>query len=445
MCSIESVRRIFRVHLCSTLIASTCLLHPVAAQERGVPPKSAVGQSEADKELEAAIGKLTQDLDADRKAVRDEAEARLIAYGPSILDRLPALSADASDEMRMRFDRVRESLEKLEVKTLGSASLVTLKGKLTGKDALAQISQMTGNPISTENAPNLDTLVTTDFEEAPFWESVDDILDQLQLTVARVDGEQMLLQPRAKQAPIRSATAGYSGPYRLEPMEVHKNLRLHEPESSNMEVHLMFSWEPRLMPVYVKFLTESMKVQCDDGSTLQPKIGELENEFVPAGGSQLELEMAFALPDRAPKKILRWSGDIFVAVPGKLAKLEFSDLMKANNQKATIGSLAVVLEKARKNRDIYEILVGVSLKGSEGSSESFRGWSNLNDAYLIDSNNQRIEHVGWSTTRMNDNEVGLSYLFDVEKGLDGCKFIYRAPASIVEQTHQFILEDIPLP
>jgi len=53
--------------------------------------------------------------------------------------------------------------------------------------------------------------------------------------------------------------------------------------------------------------------------------------------------------------------------------------------------------------------------------------------------------VGWSTTRMNDKEIGLSYLFDIEKGLEGCKFMYRAPGSVVDQTAEFALEDVPLP
>ena len=46
---------------------------------------------------------------------------------------------------------------------------------------------------------------------------------------------------------------------------------------------------------------------------------------------------------------------------------------------------------------------------------------------------------------MTDSEIGLSYLFDIDQGLDGCKFIFRAPATLVEQTIEFALEDVPLP
>jgi hypothetical protein len=36
-------------------------------------------------------------------------------------------------------------------------------------------------------------------------------------------------------------------------------------------------------------------------------------------------------------------------------------------------------------------------------------------------------------------------LFDIEKGLEGCKLIVRAPSSVIDQTFDFSLEDVPLP
>ena len=112
---------------------------------------------------------------------------------------------------------------------------------------------------------------------------------------------------------------------------------------------------------------------------------------------------------------------------------------------ASVGKLQVVLEKARKNRDIYEVLVGISLNAPGQSAEAFRGLTNTQEAFLMDKDNKRVENVGWSTTRMNDKEIGLSYLFDVEKGLDGYKFMIRAPGNVVDQTVEFALEDVLLP
>jgi len=178
---------------------------------------------------------------------------------------------------------------------------------------------------------------------------------------------------------------------------------------------------------------------------LERKANGQETDFVPTGGSQLQVDLQFELPTREAEKILRWSGKVFVTIPGKPATFEFGDLMSTSNKKATIGKATVTLEKARKNRDIYEVLVGVALESDGDSSGSFQGWSNMHEAYLLDKNNKRVEHIGWSTTRMGGKEMGFSYLFDNEAGLEGCKFMYRAPGSIVEQSVEFDLEDVPLP
>jgi hypothetical protein len=46
---------------------------------------------------------------------------------------------------------------------------------------------------------------------------------------------------------------------------------------------------------------------------------------------------------------------------------------------------------------------------------------------------------------MTESEIGLSYLFDIDGGLDDCTFVYRAPANLIDQTLEFVLEDVPLP
>jgi len=427
------------------IFAQTVKDGPPPNQSQATGQEQVAPAAEDSKSLAAIAVKLSEELDSDRLSVRDAAEAKLLSIGPEVIEYLPAVNSNSSDEWRMRIDRLRSSLEQLEIQRLTKPALVTLLGTMTGRDALTKIAVQTGNAIGLSEVPNLDRSVVTDFDETPYWEALDEVLDQLELTVASVDEESMRLMPRASHAPLRSATAGYSGVIRVEPLIVQKILQLHDPGKSTAQIQTLLAWEPRLAPVFVRFPMESMKLTCDDGQVLEPKQMNSETEFVPAGGSQLQVNLDFSLPSREAKKIFRWSGDVFVSIPGKMAKLEFTDLMNANKQKATVGNLTVVLEKARKNRDIYEVLVGVTLKGDGNSAESFRGWSNTNEAYLLNAANERIEHVGWSTTRMTDNEIGLSYLFDVEKGLDGCKFLYRAPATLVEQTVHFILEDVPLP
>jgi len=395
--------------------------------------------------LETKVAKLSVDLDSAKQATRNSAEAELIALGTSVIEFLPPIGTDASAEWKMRMERLRDSLEGLEMQEFTLPSTVTLSGSMSGRTALTKIAEQTGNTIQLGDAPNLNRDVVTDFDETPFWEAFDEVVDQLDLTVNGGDGETFQLIPRAVNAPLRIAAAGYSGVFRLEPLTVQKTYQLQDPARSTLQIQVLLSWEPRLVPVFVKFPLEALELICDDGQVLQSKMNAQETEFVPAGGSQLQVALNFILPERRAKKIIRWNGKVFVSIPGRPATLEFDELMTEGKKTASVGNLKVVFEKARKNRDIYEVLVGLSLNSPGQSAEAFRGWTNTHEAFLMDPQNKRIEHVGWSTTRMNDNEIGLSYLFDIEKGLEGCKLMVRAPGTVVEQTVEFALEDVPLP
>ncbi len=415
------------------------------AENRTVGPKR-IQKPKVDRDvLEKKVAKLSSDLDSPKQAIRDQAEAELVALGPAVIEFLPPIGADASAEWKMRIDRLRDTLEKLEMQEFTMPSTVTMSGSMTGRQALTKIAEETGNTINLGDAPNLDREVVTDFDATPFWEAFDEVVDQLELTVSGGDGENIQLVPRAANAPLRIAAAGYSGVFRMEPLTIQKTYQLQDPAQSTLQIQVLLSWEPRLAPVFVKFPMEAMELICDDGQVLQSKMNAPETEFVPAGGSQLQVALNFVLPERKAKKILRWNGKVFVSIPGKPATLEFDELMKEGKKTATVGNLKVVLEKARKNRDIYEVLVGISLNSTDQTAEAFRGWTNTHEAFLMNKDHKRLEHVGWSTTRMNDKEIGLSYLFDVEKGLEGCKFMYRAPGSVVDQTAEFALEDVPLP
>ena len=399
--------------------------------------------------LAQSVRDISGRLDDVKKSVRDTAEQELLSLGPNAMEFLPPVNDKESDEWRMRVDRLRAAFSQLEFEQITKPSSVTLSGKMSCREALTELAKQTGNKIELGELGNLDEDVDTKFEGTPFWEAFDEILDQVDLTVPGGDGSSLVLTPRRVEAPLRIVKAGYCGVFRVEPLTIQKYLPLHDPVNGYIQIQLLLSWEPRLNPVFVQFPMESMKLICDDGQILKKKSEGQETDFVPTGGAQMLVDLNFELPTRAATKISRWTGKVLVATPGIPATLEFSDLMNASkdneSKSASVGNLTVILEKARKNRDIYEVLLGVRLKGTEKSAESFRGWSNSNEAYLLDKTGKRIEHVGWSTTRMTESEIGLSYLFDIESGLDDCKFVYRAPANLIDQSLEIVLEDVPLP
>lgn len=424
---------------CAVLIAASVQI--VASQE---PPEVKTSVPPA----EEAVSKLFRSLDSNRTSEREDAEKELLKLGPAILDKLPPVRDSDSSEALLRNERIRETLEAQEQAAILLPTRIQLTGSMPGSEALRKISELSGNTIPLEETPGLDLTIDARFAETTFWEAFDEVLDQLNLTVMPGDGESIRLIPQQEDAPLRIQMAAYSGAFRLEPIQVIQSSNLQSPDRSTLTLDFLFAWEPRLNPSLITFPTEKIQLICDNGEILRPRTQE-PITFIPVGGSQLQISLDFPMPSKQAKKIDRFEGAFQAAVPGRMAGVSFSDLANKRSAKLSNGSLNVTLEQARKNRDVYELLVSVQHEGGgasvSGKPVSSQAWSTLQDVFLLDSQDQRIENVGWSTTRMTDKEMGMSFLFELEKGLEGCKFVFRAPGSLHVQEVDFALVDIPLP
>lgn len=392
--------------------------------------------------LRAHVGELAKLLDADREADREKAEKDLMALSSLAIPFLPASSADDSDEFRNRIERIRDTLLERDKAMLSKPSRVNIRGKMTGKQALESLSQQTGNALQVKNVSGLDAEIDIDLEDMLFWEALDEILDSLALSIPPSDGDELRLVPRTEFMPQRFVMASYAGSFRLEPIAVTKEQRQYEPELNATSIELLLAWEPRLNPVFVRYELEGLELKCDNGEILRPKKDQ-GTDFTPSG-SQLISILNFDRPSRSAKEIVEWRGRLMCVVPGKPVALSFKDLDTIRNETSSNGDLEVTLERSRKNRDVYEILVGVSLRGQQ-ASDSMQGWTSMVDAYLEDEQGNRVQHAGWSTTRITDQDVGLAFLFEVDESLAGYRFVFIAPQSIMQQTVEYSLGGIALP
>ncbi len=110
-----------------------------------------------------------------------------------------------------------------------------------------------------------------------------------------------------------------------------------------------------------------------------------------------------------------------------------------------MGNLTVNIERVRKNGSIHEVITLIQLNNANQTMESFRSWLMENEAYLLDDEDQRIENVGWNTDRVSGNQVGITYRFDMSKGLEKYRFVYDAPGAVSEKEFEFELPEIELP
>lgn len=407
------------------------------------PPQSGTTPTAADREsLRQKVEALAAQLDADKTDERDEAEKKLIELGLDALGYLPPVPEDASSEWLIRIERIRETLLSKNQLGFGEPSRITMAGEMSGREALTQLATLSGNPVPLPRLPELEKPITVAFDETPYWQAFDEILDQLELSIEPEDGGTLQLTPRSPEMPQRSARANYTGGFRLEPIAISKSSDLYETPTHTATITMSLAWEPRWVPVAVRLQLQDLEVVCDNGERLSP-IEDEPLEFSPSG-SQMVFSVDIAKPSRAAKEIAAWKGTMEILIPGKPVAMEFSELDQAANKKISMGDLTVVLVKARKNRDLHEILVDVSIK-NEVNSETPWGWIALTDGYLVDKEGKRIEHAGWSTTQVNARNIGLSYLFELENDLSEYRLVYRSPQSVEPRTIPYLLENIPLP
>ncbi len=392
--------------------------------------------------LRGWVGELAKSLDADREVERDTAEKDLMALGSLAIPYLPASSDDDSDEFRIRLDRIRGTLLERDKAIVSKPARVNIVGKMIGKEALESLAEQSGNTLQLANVPRLDTQIDLELEDMLYWEALDEILDKLSLTIVPNDGDDLRLIARNEFMPQRFVMASYSGSFRLEPIAVTKEQRQYEPDLNATSIELSLSWEPRLNPVFIRYELEGLELKCDNGEILRPKKDQ-GTDFT-TSGSQLTSLIQFDRPSRSAKEITEWRGNFLCVMPGKPVAISFKDLDTAKNVTSSNGDLQVTLERSRKNRDVYEILVGVALRG-EQSTDSMQGWTSMIDAYLEDDKGNRLQHAGWSTNRITDQDVGLAFLFEVEESLAGYRFVFIAPQSIMQQSVEYSLGGIALP
>jgi hypothetical protein len=289
--------------------------------------------------------------------------------------------------------------------------------------------------------------VTIELKGEPFWPAVDKLLDQTGLGVYNYGGENALsIVSRDMQDGNRFGNASYSGPFRLEILEIQAQRNLRQAQRRSLKLQLEISWEPRLRPIALSQPIEDLQATTDAGSPLsvsQPD-AVLDVE-VPDGTQAAEIVLSFDLPSREAKKITSLRGRLRALVPGRRAEFRFTDLANAAGKTDRRGGVQVTLDDVRKNNAIWEVHMRMALDEDNHALESHRGWVFQNKSYLVGKDGEAIDNAGFETTRQTRNEVGVAYLFDLPEGIEGLTWVYETPAAIVELPVEYEIKDIELP
>jgi hypothetical protein len=411
-----------------------------------------VAQAPAEDPLQTTVRHLVRQLDAPRLVERDAAEAKLLGLGPDVVRLLPAVTERTPAEVRQRLQRVRQKLERMVARSAGSPSLVTLHARGEPlSQVLAAIRRQTGNKIvdarPQAGTPPGDPPVSVDFENTPFWQALDQILDQAGLTVypyGEADAISLVAGP--KGPPSRVQRGIYCGPFRLEPIRVLAERDLRQPANQSLRLTLEAVWEPRLKPINLKLPLASLQLTDGRGNPLEVdnRRAELDIPLTP-GVTAAELTLPLVLPPRDVQQIARLHGVFSALLPGKVETFRFDRLTAAASAEKRIANTTVVLERVRKNEAAWEVRILVRFDQAAGALESHRGWILQNEAYLEGPDGKPIPYGTMETTRQTDNEIGIAYLFNLDAPPDNLAFVYKSPGAILTTSFDFTIRGIALP
>lgn len=387
--------------------------------------------------------RLINQLDANKASDRSAAEKALIAAGPDVLDYLPESPVGFSIEAMERLDRVRQAVTAMKAKRQSEAIRIRLGGTKFLGEALEAISRESG----IEFQHNADASLPIQASAAPlsFWNAVDLVLDQASLDINHYQGdrETIVLVPRNESRQSRVNAAAYSGVYRIEPLSVSARRVFNQPQQNGLNVSMDISWQPGITPIGLSIPVAELSGKLDDGQALQPQT--TENTIDIPTNSELafsEFFLPLQLPTGSPNKIESLRGTIESLLPGKQHNFEL-DLTDSGASK-TVEAVTVRLERVQPNGDLYEIRFSVEIRNADRALESHRQWIFQNPVYVLDAQGNRVENLGYELFRKTESNVGLGYLFEIDR-IEGAKLVYQTPTSVVKNTVNFVLHDIPLP
>ncbi len=412
---------------------------------------SLLGQIDA-AELEVETRRLVRQLDGPSLAQREAAEKTLIELGPPILDLLPPVTRTTSAEVRVRLDRIRNRLQQQEAEQAIRTTRIDLQGEMPLLDALAAMAEQSGNAIidyrDQFGQTTTNPTVTVDFQDKPFWQALDQVLDQADLTIYHFSGQPdtLAIVARGEAERARADRGTYSGLFRFEGVSLVARRDLRDPRGDSLQMAVEVAWEPRVQPIVLQISLDAIRAfDEDDGPIAIDAAGTQLEVPTESNVPAVEIQLPLSLPDRSTRQIGLLQGQMSAVIPGRVREFVFEDLLDAKAVEQRVAGVTVTLDQVRKSLDLYEVRMRVRFDRADIALESHRTWIYENEAYLLEPDGQRADYARMEVIMQRPDEIGISFSFDRPEGLDGCRFVYRTPVVIVAVPIEYQLQEIPLP
>ena len=406
----------------------------------------------ADDALRLEVRRLVRQLDAPQLAERDAAEEKLLGMGPKVLELLPPADDRTSAEVLQRLERIRQRLYRNLAEAAAQVSRVTLRGDaMELSKILAALEEQTGNKIIDDRAHGgargADPELKVDFDKTPFWQALDHVLEQANLTFYPYGEEKAIrVVPRPEGEDRRASRPSYCGPLRIEAVHVTAKRDLRSAKEGALMLGVQIAWEPRLAPISFLVSMADVSALDDQGNSLAIATRDAQLE-VPVESDRMakELIIPLALPPRSVKEIATLKGSFTALVPGKVETLRFKDLAKIKQQEQRLPGATVTLDEVRKGAKLWEVRLRLRLDQPGEALQSHRNWIFENEAYLEGADGKRLDYGTYETTRQKKDEVGIAYLFRPKGELSDYTFVYKTAGLVLPMQYTYELHHLKLP
>ena len=407
-------------------------------------------------DLQSHVRALTRQLAADRLADREQAQRELLDLGPAVLDLLPDTSVRLPAEANRRLTDIRQQLEVKKSQESAEGRRITLKAIGQPLSTLiAELETRSGNRVvdyrPLRRQPQTEIPVSVDLKNVTFWEALDRILGKAQMEIYpyAIDAEGQPLRGIAFVARDLRHRSGagpvdYQAGFRFEVTQISGERDYRNADADELSVHVETLWEPRLDPVQLILLRNTVTAVDERGRKLVRK-GNGETE-IPVNRTAPIFILPFELPGNDSQTIQTLSGELRCLLPSERTIFRFENLSAATPQRLQKAYAVVTLQSVHAQGEEWVLQIGVRLKDAEKALEShLTGWIRGNAVYLEDANGVQIEPFEVEQTAEHENAFGFAFRFKPEKKIEDYSLIYSLPTTFVTRRIPFRFEGLKLP
>ena len=406
--------------------------------------------------LQSRVRTLTRQLSADRLTKRDQAEQQLLELGPAIIPLLPHGETQLPVEATRRLRRIQRQLEAQKAGLSVAGSRVSMQASAQPlSDLIKQLELISGNRIVDYRAVRgqlkTEIPVSVDFKDLNFWEAIDRILrkSQMQIYPYAVDSDGRPLRGIAFIARdlTRRAIAGpvdYHDGFRFEATQIASERNYRDVDANGLTIHVETLWEPRLNPIQLVLLRNTVTATDENGQALARK-GNGQSEIAVDRTAPIFV-LPFRLPESNIQSIATLSGELECLLPSTRETFRFENLEQKQVLQKKNGGATVTLQSIRPGKDDWVIEISVTIANAEKALESHRtDWMQRNAVYLENEAGNAISPIRIEQTAEGAKSFGFAFHFKPTEPMAAYQFVYAVPTAFTTRRIPFRLKGLKLP